>query len=126
MAIRFQINHPERMVVGVGEGTVTLKDLIQFARDVAENGAINYRRILDLMGCTTLIGEADVVAYRDHVRELPADRRPSGVTALVSSEKNATLSRLFTDTIGSDRPARVFGSIHEARKWLGQFVSTRR
>ena len=114
------------MVVGVGVGTVTLKDLIQFARDVAENGAMNYRRILDLMSCTTLIGEADVVAYRDHVRELPVDRRPSGLTALVSSEKNAVLSQLFTDTIGSDRPAQVFASIHDARKWLGQYSSTRR
>ena len=108
------------MVVGVGEGTVTLKDFIGFAFDVAENRAITYRRILDLMSCTTVLSEADVVAYRDHVRELPVERRPAGLTALVSSEQNAALSRMFTDTIGTDRPAKVFASIHEARKWFAQ------
>lgn len=123
MAIRFQINHPERMVVGVGVGTVTVKDIIGFARDVADNRATTYRRILDLMSCTTMLSEADVVAYRDYVRELPVERRPSGLTALVSSDQNAALSRLFTDTIGTDRPAKVFANIREARTWLGQMSS---
>ncbi len=126
MAIRFQINHPERMVVGVAEGVVTLKDIIRFAIDVGENRANTYRRILDFMSCTTMLSDADIVAYRDRVRELPADKRPAGATALVSSEKNAVLSRLFTDTIGTDRPAQVFSSIREARKWLDQYSPTRR
>lgn len=109
------------MVVGV----VTVRDIIGFAFDVAENRATTYRRILDLMNCTTTLSEADVVAYSDHVRELPADRRPSGLTALVASEQNAALSRLFTDTIGADRPAKVFANIREARKWFAD-VSTSR
>jgi len=114
------------MVVGVGEGVVTVEDIIRLAFDVAENRATTYRRILDLMGCTTILSEADVVAYRDHVRELPVDRRPSGMTALVASEQNAALSRLFTDTIGTDRPAKVFANIHEARKWFVQSASAGR
>lgn len=114
------------MVVGVGEGTVTLKDIIHFARDVADNHATNYRRILDLMGCTTMLSEADVLAYRDHVRELPVDRRPSGQTALISNDLNAPLSRMFTDTIGADRPAKVFSNIREARTWLTQMSAVRR
>lgn len=125
MAIRFQISHPDRMVVGVGEGVVAVKDIIGFAHDVAENRATTYRRILDLMSCTTTLSEVDVMAYRDHVRELPADRRPSGLTALVASAQNAALSRLFTDTIGTDRPAKVFANIREARKWFAD-VSTAR
>ena len=120
MTIRFQVNHVERMVVGVGEGVVTLKDLIHFAHEVADNHAITYRRILDLMGCKTMMSEADVLAYRDHVRELPADRRPAGLTALITGEQNSTLSRMFTETIGSDRPARTFSNIRDARQWLAQ------
>jgi hypothetical protein len=126
MTIRFQVNHAERMVVGIGEGIVTVQDIIRFASDAAENRAIAYRRILDLMGCTTVLSEADVVAYRDYVRELPVVRRPAGLMALVSSEQNATLSRMFTDTIGTDRPAKVFSSIHEARKWFAQLSSVGR
>ncbi len=112
--------------MGVGEGVVTVEDIVRFAHDVAENRATDYRRILDLMSCKTLLSEADVVAYRDHVRELPVDRRPSGLTALVSSDQNAALSRMFTDTIGTDRPAKVFASIHEARKWFAQTSSAGR
>jgi hypothetical protein len=114
------------MVVGVGEDIVTVEDIIRFAFDVAENRATAYRRILDLMSCTTVLSEADVVAYRDHVRALPVDRRPSGLTALVSSQQNAALSRLFTDTIGTDRPAKVFASIREARKWFADLSSAGR
>jgi len=126
MTIRFQVNHVERTVIGIGEGTVTVQDIARFAHDVAENRAINYRRILDLMGCKTVLSEADVLAYRQYVRELPVDRRPSGQTALVASAENVALSRLFTDTIGTDRPAKVFTSIHEARKWFAESSSTGR
>ena len=113
------------MVVGIGEGVVTVKDVIRFARDVADNRATSYRRILDLMSCTPMLSEADIVAYRDYVRELPPDRRPSGLTALVASEQNAALSRLFTDTIGTDRPAKVFANIREARKWFADASTSR-
>jgi hypothetical protein len=126
MTIRFQVSHIERTVIGIGEGTVTVQDIARFAFDVAENRAIDYWRILDLMGCKTVLSEADVVAYRDIIRQLPVDRRPSGLTALVASEQNAALSRLFTDTIGTDRPAKVFASIHDARSWFIQTSAARR
>lgn len=104
--------------MGIGEGTVTVENIIGFARDVADNSATTYRRILDLMSCTTVLSEADVEAYRDYVRELPVDWRPSRLTALVASQQNAALSRLFTDTIGTDRPAKVFANIRGARQWF--------
>jgi hypothetical protein len=92
MPIRFQISHPERMVVGVAQGIVTLKDVLAI----------------------------DLAAYGDRLRELPANKMPSGPIALVTNDANDALARLFAQLTNEQRPAQVFRSIHAARKWLQQ------
>lgn len=118
MSLRFQISHPDRLVVGVAEGGVTLKDILHFAQEIAQNRASAYAKIVDVMGGTAMLSEADFAAYRDRMRELPADQRPNGPLALVTSEEHGPLARLFAELTGGERPAKVFASIHAARRWL--------
>jgi hypothetical protein len=118
MPLRFHIYHPERMVVGVTEGEVALEDIVEFALAIAENRAASYRKIVDVMVGTPKVSEADFEAYRDRIRALPSEQRPSGPLALVTNEAHGPLARLFAEMTGGERPARVFTSIHEARRWL--------
>src|SRR5579872_3339494 len=104
MAIRFQINHSERMIVGVAQGVVTLKDLIHFALEIAEHKAASYRKIVDVMGGTPMLSEIDIAAYRDRMHELPPDERPTGPLALVTSEEHGELARMFARLTGDERP----------------------
>ena len=120
MPIRFQISHPERMVVGVAQGIVTLKDVLAFARELEIQKALDYRKIIDVMSGTAMLSEIDVAAYGDRLRELPPNKMPSGPIALVTNDANDALARLFAQLTNEQRPAQVFRSIHAARKWLQQ------
>ena len=115
--MRFQIFHPDRLVVGVAEGPVTLRDLIGFLQELARNQASSYRKIVDVMGGTAEFSEAELAAFSEHFRTLP-EEQTQGAIALVTGEEHGPLARLFAQLTGERRPARVFTSIHDARHWL--------
>ena len=115
MPLRFQVNHADRTVVGVAEGEVTLKDVVDFTLEIERNNAAGYHKIVDVMAATNRLTADDFVAYRQHMR---GRARAHGPLALVSGERNAPLARLFAQFTAEERPAKVFASIHEARKWL--------
>lgn len=120
MPVRFQVSHPERTVIGVATGIVTLKDILAFAHELEVQQALGYRKIIDVMSGQAMISEIDLAAYSERLRELPPDKRPYGPIALVTSQENNAISQLFAKLTGQERPAKVFRSIHEARKWLQQ------
>ncbi|HZP99441.1 MAG TPA: hypothetical protein VFB13_07880 [Reyranella sp.] len=115
MPLRFQVDHVQRTVVGVAEGDVTLQDVIEFTLEIERNGAAGYHKIVDVMGGTSRLSIEDFVAYRERMRGRP---RAHGPLALVTSDRNGPLARLFAQFTAKERPAQVFASIHEARKWL--------
>ena len=115
MPLRFQVDHAQRTVVGVAEGDVGLQDVIDFTLEIEKNNAAGFHKIVDVMGGTSRLSAEDIVAYRERMRGLP---RVHGALALVASDKNGPLARLFAQFTGAQRPAEVFTSIHDARKWL--------
>lgn len=115
MPLRFRVDHVQRMVVGVAEGDVTLQDVIDFTREIENNSAAGYHKIVDVMEGTSRLSAEDFVAYREHMRDRA---RPHGPLALVTSDRNGALARLFAQFTSKQRPAGVFASIHEARRWL--------
>ena len=117
MALRFQIDHLAHVVLGVAEGPLTLKDLIHFSLGMDKNNTASYAKLVDVVGGTALLSEADMAAFRDRIQSLPKDRA-HGPLALVTSEEHGPLARLFAETTSAERPVKVFKSIHDARKWL--------
>lgn len=117
MTLRFQIHHLERLVVGVAEGALTLKDLIHFSLEIDKNNAGPYAKLVDVVGGTALLSEADMQAFRERIHALPKERG-HGPLALVTNDEHGPLARLFAEITSQERPVKVFKSIHEARKWL--------
>lgn len=116
MPLRFQLDHAQRTVVGVAEGDVTLKDVIDFTLEIERNNAAGFRKLVDVMDGTNRLSADDIVVYRERMRGL---QRVHGALALVTGDRNGPLARLFAQFTGKERPAEVFTSIHTARKWLG-------
>jgi hypothetical protein len=120
MPVRFQVSHPERTVIGVASGVVTLKDILAFAHELEVQKALGYKKIIDVMSGQAMVSEVDLAAYGERLRELPREKLPYGPIALVTSSENNAISQLFAKLTGQERPAQVFRSIHDARKWLQQ------
>jgi len=117
MPITLQINHPDRIVVGVATGTLVAADLERFAEELQKANAHRYRKIIDVAAARSGLTPMDIAAFTKLV--LSAFRQTKrGPIALVTNEENSALARLFASLAEDERPAKAFRSIHEARRWL--------
>ena len=117
MPIRHTFYHPDRLVIGVATGDVTLVDIVAFARAIAEAGLVHYRKILDVMEAQPAFTEAELKAFAQYAREYPVPGK-RGALAFVVGQKPGGFAQLFSDIDIAGRPAQLFRSIHDARKWI--------
>jgi hypothetical protein len=124
MPIHLEIYHPDRIVVGVARGEITLAEFGGFVRDLAQAGVIHYRKIIDVTAAkSSTVGKDELLAADAQLRELDS-KGPRGPLALVTDANRGELAQAFKALSADDRPVEVFRSIHAARKWLAQFPVT--
>jgi hypothetical protein len=118
MPIRCTISHLDRMVVGVSEGVVTLKDIAGFLDAVVEAGAQPYPKLFDAMDGVSGLSEADLKILSARLFAPPGPARPLGPFAVVARSDRSELALVLRPFSLIKRPMRVFRDIHSARKWL--------
>ena len=117
MPIRVTIDPFNRIVIGVGDGVLTISDLVSYGLEVLQANVVHYGKIIDVAGSEPAFTRAELSAFAQVVRETRADV-PRGPLALVIDPKRGDLARLFTGMEIAGRPANVFRSIHAARRWM--------
>ena len=125
MPIHLEIYHPDRIVVGVARGEITLAEFGGFVRDLAQAGVMHYRKIIDVTAAkSSTVGKDELLAADTQLRGLDHRKGPRGPLALVTDASRGELAQAFKALTADDRPVEVFRSIHAARKWLAQFPMT--
>jgi hypothetical protein len=118
MPIRFDIDHTNRFVHAVAEGSVTLKDMEAYLDAVVVQGALPYRKLWD---CTKVVydyDDADMMALGARISAY-ANFDPRGPSAIVATSAEAIdASMRFINLGGAKRPAKIFNSEAKARQWL--------
>lgn len=118
MPIQLEIFHPDRILVGIGRGHVTLQEYGEFVAEIVKANLMHYRKIIDATGAELAVIDKDVLlAFDEQLRGFSKGRK-RGPLALVVDRKRGDLARTFKALASPDRPVEVFGSIHDARKWL--------
>jgi hypothetical protein len=118
MPIQLEIFHPDRILVGIGRGHVTLQEYGEFVAEVVKANLMHYRKIIDATGADSAVIDKDVLlAFDEQLRSFSKERK-RGPLALVVDRKRGDLARTFKALASPDRPVQVFGSIHDARTWL--------
>jgi len=121
MPIHLEIFHPDRIVVGVARGEITLAEFGGFVRDLAQAGVMHYRKIIDVTAAkSSTVDKEALLAADAQLRELNR-KGPRGPLALVADPNRGELAQTFKALAAEDRPVEVFRSLHEARKWLAKF-----
>lgn len=116
MPIQLEIFHPDRIVIAVARGNVTLQDYGELLSEIVKAGVIHYRKIIDSTGADSDALTIDVLIKSDELTRNLKDR-PRGPLALVVDRARGDMARAFQER-STDRPIGVFGSIDEARAWL--------
>jgi hypothetical protein len=117
MPIQIEINHPDRLVVIVARGSITLIDLVKAFAEVAKANIFHYRKILDVTSAIPAFTREEIKGFIEHARRNHPERGV-GLVAFVAEDGKGEFARMFVETVADERPAQVFRSIHEARKWL--------
>lgn len=116
MPIQLEIFHPDRILIVIGRGNITLDEYRDLLTEIVEKGVTYYRKIIDSTAAESDAITVDVLLKADDVTR-PMGGRPRGPLALVVDRARGDMARAFQEK-STDRPVGVFGSIHEARAWL--------
>jgi hypothetical protein len=115
--IQTDVFHPDRMVVAIGRGDVTLQEYGEFVRGILQQGLMHYRKIIDVTRAESSALNPDVLLnFEAPLREMGNNHR--GPLAIVVPGDRFEGARHFKAMTSEDRPIEVFRSIHEARGWV--------
>jgi len=121
MPIHLEIYHPDRIVIGVARGEITLEEFGGFVRELAQSGAMHYRKIFDVSDAKSSTVKQDELLAADQRLRAVTPKGPRGPLAVVADPNRSELAQTFKALTADDRPVEIFRSIHEARKWLATF-----
>jgi hypothetical protein len=119
MPIYLDISHPDRMVVAVVQGKVTAEDIFAAVQKFVATGTWQYRKIIDVSIGDPSMDDKDLEALAAMARSGAKDTT-RGPTAFVVGTAPGEFVKQFVKMTEGDRPVQMFGSIHDARKWLDE------
>ena len=120
MPIQFEVFSPDRLVVAIGRGVVTLPEYGKFIGDMVQAGVMHYRKIIDVTSAESTTIDKDVLlAFEAGLRGFTRTRR--GPLAIVANRDRGEVALAFKALTSVERPIEVFTSIHDARVWLAKF-----
>ena len=120
MPIRVTIDHFNRVVIGVGDGVLTIQDLVAYGLEILKAKVVHYGKIIDVTACEPGFTVIELTAFVQIVREQAAGQ-PRGPLALVIDPQRGEMARMFAGFDVDGRPANTFRSLREARVWLARF-----
>lgn len=125
MPIRVTIDHFNRVVIGVADGVVTIPDLVAYGLEVLQAKVVHYGKIIDFAVSEPAFTLAELTAFAQVLRETRPDT-PRGPLALVIDIKRGDVAKMFVGQEMGGRPAEVFRSIHDARRWIAAQMTLQR
>ena len=120
MAVEYSIDHEKQFVTVRAHGAVVLKEILDYFDALVVQNAMGYPKLFDAREAEPRLSDDDVMVLGARVSAYAA-HDPRGPVAAVAIGKGASeILQRFMNLGGAQRPMRLFGSIDEARRWLGQ------
>ena len=121
MPVHFTIDHDKRYVEARAEGETGLEDIEKFLDAVVVQGALPYRKLFDgRLAIPKYVDlNNDVMMLGARMSAYASNLEPRGAVAIIAPNQEASdLAKRFINLAASKRPAKIFLSEDEARKWL--------
>ena len=117
MPVRLTVERLDRMVMGVASADMPASEFERFVREIDDANLMHYRKIVQIADLRARLTAEELMAL---VTLLHLDREPKrcGALAFVVDPQRADQAGLIAAVDSRDPPVKVFGSIHDARKWV--------
>jgi hypothetical protein len=116
MPLRWEISHSEKLILIVGTGDVTLKDVEIYLDDIVTAGGMPYAKIFDATDVIPKHDDHDLMMLGARMSAYSATLK-GGPLAFVSTNAvtRATIDRYINLASDSPRPIAVFATRNAAR-----------
>ena len=115
MPIYVEISRLYRCATVVARGTITREEILAVAQELIDADIPLFAKMIDVAGATSDVTAGDVRRLAAVLRKVGKIKR--GPVAFLISPERADFARAFAAT-QTERPVRLFTSIHQARDWL--------
>lgn len=120
MPIHIDFFHPSRLVIAVVRGTITSDDVRDAVQQFLSSDVLHYRKIIDIASPTAPLDNVGVQFMANLVLSHTVSRPRGALAFVVNPGQAADNAEAFAKLTGSERPVKVFHSLHAARKWLDE------
>ena len=119
MAVEFRIDHDKGFVAVRAYGAIVLKELLDYFDALVVQNAMGYPKLFDAREAEPRLSDDDVMVLGARVSAYAAHDPRGPVAAVTMDARASAIIQRFMNLGGAQRPMRLFGSIEEARRWLG-------
>ncbi|WP_425064405.1 hypothetical protein [Reyranella sp.] len=117
MPIYMDVFPLERSILIVARGQVSVEEILDCIGKLKAPKIRGYAKIVDVTGSTSEVTLEQVDRITGLLRCQP-EGPLRGPLAFVVDPARKGFADMFADATRGDRPISLFGSLHEARKWL--------
>jgi len=118
MPIRWTISHEERLVVATTDGVVTLKDIEAYLDALVVAEAMPYAKLFDATDVDPQATDHDVMMLGARMRAYVATWPGGPIAFVVTTRLEREFVDRFLNLAAASRPANIFQTADEARRWL--------
>ncbi|MBN9091433.1 MAG: hypothetical protein J0J01_31325 [Reyranella sp.] len=115
MPIYVEISRLYRCATVVARGKITREEILATADELIDADIPLFAKLIDVAGATSDVTAGDVRRLAAVLRKVGKIKR--GPVAFLIAPERADFARAFAAT-QTERPVRLFTSIHQARDWL--------
>jgi hypothetical protein len=118
MPVHWTVSHPQRLVVAVAKGDVTVADIEQYFAGVTAEGGMSYRKIFEITHTPRALTQENLQALGQRVVFYAQHGQIGPVAIVAASDESYTQAQVFAGAAKVSRPLQIFREMHVARQWL--------
>lgn len=118
MPVHWTVSHPQRLVIAVAKGMVTVADIEQYFAGVTAEGGMSYRKIFEVTHSLTALSEENLKALGQRVVFYARHGQIGPLAIVAESDESYAQAEIFAAAAQVERPLRIFRELHAARQWL--------
>ena len=118
MPIRWEANHPEKLVRVTGEGTVTLKDVEVYLDEIVMAGAMPYAKLFDATKVDPKYDDHDIMMLGARMSAYRVTQKGGPLAFVVTGGPTYEAIRRYINLTPAERAVALFTTVPEARAWL--------
>src|SRR5262245_22611148 len=125
MPVHWTVSHPQRLVVAVAKGDVTVSDIEQYFAGVTAEGGMSYRKIFEITHTPHALTQENLRVLGQRVVFYAQHGQIGPVAIVAASDESFTQAQVFAEAAKVSRPLQIFREMHIARQWLDSQPASR-